>query len=130
MANFASTLEGLKKQSYISIETYRKSGEGVRTPVWFVESGGLLFFLTRADSGKIERLRRNDQVKVAPCKMNGEITGNWFSAAASFVESEETMKTLKSLFDEKYGAVMRITTVFSRLQRKKRVFVKVLPAQN
>lgn len=114
---------------YMNVETYRRSGESIRTPVWFVESGGLLFFLTRADSGKVKRLRHNTQVKVAPCKMNGDLTGDWFDAQASFVESEESANAIKSMFEQKYGAVLRITNVLSRLQRKKRVFVKVKPQE-
>ncbi len=112
---------------YINVETYRRSGEGVRTPVWFVESGGVYYILTRGDSGKVKRLRHNQAMKIAPCKMNGEVTGSWFEAEGSFVESEETLKAVKGLFDEKYGAISRITNLFSRMQRKKRVFIKVSP---
>jgi PPOX class probable F420-dependent enzyme len=112
---------------YISVETFRRSGEGVRTPVWFVESGGVYYIITRGDSGKVKRLRHNQAIKVAPCKMDGQVIGDWFDAEGSFVESEETLKAVKGLFDEKYGAISRITNLFSRMQRKKRVFIKVTP---
>lgn len=114
-------------EKYISVETYRRSGEGVRTPVWFVESGGVYYIITRGDSGKVKRLRHNHEMKAAACRMNGEITGEWFAAEGSFVESEVALKAIKGLFDEKYGAVSRITNLFSRMQRKKRVFIKVSP---
>jgi PPOX class probable F420-dependent enzyme len=110
---------------YMNLETYRRSGEGIRTPVWFVESGGLLFLLTRSDSGKVKRLRHNAEVKVAPCKMNGDLTGDWSPAEAAFVESEESIKTVKTMFEQKYGAALRISSAFSKLQKKKRVFIKV-----
>ena len=116
-----------EKLKYMSIETYRRSGDGVPTPVWFVESGGALFLLTRGDSGKVKRLRHNKSVRVAPCRMDGEVTGDWSPGEASFVESEEAVQEIKSLFDEKYGTLSRLTNVFSRLQRKKRVFIKVIP---
>jgi PPOX class probable F420-dependent enzyme len=112
---------------YINIETYRRSGDAVQTPVWFVASGGLYYILTRGDSGKVKRLRHNQAVKVAPCRMNGEVTGDWLEAQGSFVESEETLKKIKGLFDEKYGAISRITNLFSRMQRKKMVFIKITP---
>ncbi len=112
---------------YINVETFRRSGEGVRTPVWFVESGGVYYILTRGDSGKVKRLRHNGDMKVAPCKMDGQIIGNWFDAEGSFVESEESLKAIKQLFDEKYGPISRLTNLFSRMQRKKRVFIKVTP---
>jgi hypothetical protein len=117
--------EAFENAKYINIETYRRSGESIRTPVWFVESGGLLFFFTRADSGKVKRIRHNTDVKVAPCKMNGEVTGDWQDAEASFVESEESAKAIKSLFEQKYGTALRVTVALSKLQKKKRVFVKV-----
>ena len=33
-------------QRYISLETYRRNGTPVRTPVWFVEHNGQLMFYT------------------------------------------------------------------------------------
>lgn len=119
-----SIQESLK---YINVETFRRSGEGVRTPVWFVESGGVYYILTRGDSGKVKRLRHNSVMKVAPCKMDGQVIGDWFDAEGSFVESEESLKAIKQLFDEKYGPISRLTNLFSRMQRKKRVFIKVTP---
>lgn len=110
---------------YMNIETYRRSGEAVRTPVWFVESGGLLFLLTRADSGKAKRLRHDTQVKVATCRMNGDVTGDWYTGEAAFVESEQSANEIKSMFEQKYGAAVRVTNALSRLQKKKRVFIKV-----
>ncbi len=53
------TTQAFEIAKYMNIETYRRSEEAIRTPVWFVESGGLLFFLTRLDSGKVKRLRHN-----------------------------------------------------------------------
>jgi PPOX class probable F420-dependent enzyme len=117
------------EEKYMSLETYRRSGEAIRTPVWFVESGGLLFFLTRSDSGKVKRLRHDNTAKVAPCRMNGEVTGDWHDAEVSFVESAETIAAVRSLFDQKYGAAARITSALSRLQKKKRIFAKVTLSQ-
>jgi PPOX class probable F420-dependent enzyme len=129
MNKTSNDFSGFQSQKYMNIETFRRSGDGVRTPVWFVESGGALFLLTRGDSGKVKRLRHNKAVQVAPCKMDGEVIGDWFAGEATFVESEEAVKSIKSLFDEKYGAISRLTNVFSRLQRKKRVFIKVVPGE-
>jgi hypothetical protein len=56
-----------EKQKYLNIETFRKNGEGVRTPVWFVQDGEVLYARTIANSGKVKRIRNNGQVKIAPC---------------------------------------------------------------
>ena len=48
MTNF----DQLNRQQYLNIETFRKSGVGVKTPVWFVQDGDTIFVRTGADSGK------------------------------------------------------------------------------
>ena len=37
---------------YISLETFRKTGVGVRTPVWFAQNGNLFYVYTLPDSGQ------------------------------------------------------------------------------
>ncbi len=44
-------------QSYLNLETFRKNGSGVKTPVWFVEDCGVLYLRTDAASGKVKRIR-------------------------------------------------------------------------
>lgn len=111
---------------YMNLETYRRSGDSIRTPVWFVQSGELLFFLTRADSGKVKRLRHNPELKVAPCKMNGEVTGSWYPAQALPLETNEAIEAVKTLFDQKYGAAIKLSLAFSRLKKTRHVFYKIM----
>ena len=47
-----ASFDHLRNESYISLGTYRRNGELVRTPLWFAESGGKLYVMTRSDSGK------------------------------------------------------------------------------
>jgi hypothetical protein len=42
------------KQLYINLETYRKTGEAMRTPVWFIEENRIIFIRTLAESGKVK----------------------------------------------------------------------------
>jgi PPOX class probable F420-dependent enzyme len=111
---------------YMNVETYRRSGDSIRTPVWFVQSGELLFFLTRADSGKVKRLRHNPEIKVATCKMNGEVTGSWHPAQAIPLETNESIEAVKTLFDQKYGAAIKLSLAFSRLKKTRHVFYKIM----
>ena len=39
------------KHKYLSIETYRKSGQPVATPVWFAERTGTFYLYSLADAG-------------------------------------------------------------------------------
>ncbi|HVN06661.1 MAG TPA: PPOX class F420-dependent oxidoreductase [Bryobacteraceae bacterium] len=69
-------------QKYISLTTFRKSGVGVSTPVWFGEEDGKLYVMTRSDMGKTKRVRNNGKVQVAPCTIRGKVTGPQFDATA------------------------------------------------
>lgn len=71
----ANPFETLRREKYIDLVTYRKSGVPVHTPVWFAEQDGRLYVMTRGDSGKLKRIRNNSRVEVAPCTARGRRTG-------------------------------------------------------
>lgn len=60
---------------YLNLETYRRDGRAVRTPLWFAESGGLLYVYSLADAGKVKRMRNNPRVRLAPCDIRGKLKG-------------------------------------------------------
>jgi hypothetical protein len=47
----------LEGQQYMSLVTFRPSGEPVPTPVWFAREGDVLYVTTLKRSGKVKRLR-------------------------------------------------------------------------
>jgi uncharacterized protein len=96
------------QQKYLNLETFRKSGEGVKTPVWFVQDGDILFVRTQADSGKVKRIRRSGQVKIAPCKMDGSLLGEWLPVKAREIKDDTTSKKVERLLDQKYGLTKKI----------------------
>ena len=51
--------------TYIVLETFRKSGEGVKTPVWVAAEDGKLYVWTVDNSGKVKRIRNNGRVRLA-----------------------------------------------------------------
>ena len=55
-----------RDQEFLSIETFRKNGIGVKTTVWFVQEGDMLYVWTIGDSGKAKRIRNNARVNIAP----------------------------------------------------------------
>lgn len=115
-----SQLSQFKKQNYLNLETFRKNGEGVKTPVWFVQDGEILFVRTEADSGKVKRLRNNPKVRVAPCAAMGELRGDWVDAIAVLVNRDEADK-VNRLLDKKYGLFKLFFDVRSKLLRLKGV---------
>jgi len=75
-------------QKYISSTTFRKTGAPVRTPLWFAEANGKLYFMTRNDSWKYKRIRNNPNVLVAPCTLRGSVTGPDLPAVARILPPE------------------------------------------
>jgi uncharacterized protein len=76
-------------QKYISLTTFRKNGTPVRTPLWFAEADGKLYFMTRSDSWKYKRIRNNPSVMVAPCTIRGKVTGPDFPARARILPQQD-----------------------------------------
>ncbi|WP_116452430.1 PPOX class F420-dependent oxidoreductase [Blastococcus litoris] len=65
----------LPRSEYVSLTTFRRTGAPVATPVWAAPDGDGLVVWTRADSGKVKRLRHTSRVTVAPCDVRGRTKG-------------------------------------------------------
>lgn len=109
----AAMLAQFEGQKYLSIETYRKTGAPVRTPVWFVKDEGLLYVRTAVTTGKFKRIRNNPSVKVAPCDFRGAVKGDWVSADASIAPEAEADKAYR-LLRKKYGIIYALSEAFLR----------------
>jgi len=87
----------IEGQKYISLTTFRKTGVGVATAVWFGEDAGKLYVMTRSDMGKTKRIRNNPQVRVAPCTIRGKVTGAEVAATARLLPAEEQARARAAL---------------------------------
>ena len=118
-------LETFKKEQYINLETYRKTGVGVKTPIWFVEVNNELCFTTEPHSGKVKRMRNNPTVKIAPCKMDGTVTGEWYSGVIRFLQKDE-VQAVDKVYSKKYG-VMKFLFDLPKLfgKRPERTFIAI-----
>jgi len=121
MMNF----ETLNKQQYINIETFRKNGEGVRTPVWFVREGEAVYVYTIADSGKVKRIRREPHVNIAPCKMDGTPVGDWFPALARELPDEGIGHRVDKLMDKKYGLMKKLFSLSGGTKKQKHTVLEI-----
>ncbi len=108
-----SGIQNLHSHKYISLETYKKNNQPVKTPVWFVIYNDLVNVVTREDTGKVKRIKNNPHVKIAPCTFKGKPTGEWFSGNASKVSGEESDTAIK-LRKKKYGFMATIAGFASR----------------
>ena len=84
-------------QKYVSLTTFKRDGSPVRTPVWFAEQNGRLYFMTRNDSWKYKRIRNNPQVTIAPCNMRGTVCGPEISARARILPAVEWQAALQAI---------------------------------
>lgn len=121
-----STVAHLGSQKYISLETFKKNGQGVKTPVWFVLHNGALYVYTEADSWKIKRIRNNPRVRVAACNIRGDVKGPWLDATASLVEGDER-RAADELLDRKYFLKV-IFNFLTKINRHTRAMIKIEPA--
>ena len=110
------TLKQFEKQNYLNIETVRKNGQAVKTPVWFVQDGETFFVWTQAGSGKAKRVRNNGAVRVAPCTSSGEVLGEWIPAQAQTNEAPEAIQHVEKLMKNKYGIMFHIFGLLGRLR--------------
>lgn len=110
---------------YLNLETFRKNGLGVKTPVWFVEESGTLYVRTYATSGKVKRIHNNRQVNVAPCKVDGTLLGDWIEASARVVDDEEIDRKVDQLLGKKYGLLKVFFGLASSIQGQKNVIVEI-----
>jgi PPOX class probable F420-dependent enzyme len=115
-------LQQFANQKYLSLESYRKDGRGVCTPVWFAEENGILYIYSLADAGKVKRIRNNPRVRIAPCDFRGRLKGTWVGAMAHILDPSGAEHGHK-LLNKKYGITKRIGDFFSKVRRRERAVI-------
>ena len=124
-----------RDHKYISLETFKKSGEGIKTPVWFAADPAtniagdraLLYIYTIGNTGKVKRIRNNGHVKIAPCTMKGIPLGEFVNAKAEIVTGEAASQGMK-LLNKKYFPLKQILSFFALFSRRERVVMSIRPA--
>lgn len=114
-----SLLSQFDGENVISIETYRKNGTPVRTPVWFLIESDKLVVHTGGASGKVKRIKGNPKVRVAPSKFRGEPKADYVDARVEIVSDLATVEKYYSLIYKKYGLVGSLTKLMQRFSRSK-----------
>ena len=105
-------LEQFIDQKYINLETYKKDGTPIRTPVWFVVDNDLIYIITRDSTGKVKRLKNNQDVRIVSCSFKGEPKNEWVKGKTEMITGEKADKAIK-LRKKKYGMFARLTGIFT-----------------
>ena len=91
---------------YISVTTFRRDGRPVATPVWVVADAERLYVWTGSQTGKVKRVRHNQDVSLAPCTARGSVTGPPVAARAQIVPASQR-PGIWPKFQAKYGIQLR-----------------------
>jgi uncharacterized protein len=118
------------KAQYLSLETFRKTGVGVRTPVWFARSadsgasGPITFYIySESEAGKVKRVRNNPKVRIAPCNFRGDVRGPWLDGHARLCAADEVARG-QELLRRKYWLKI-VGDFFGRLMRRKHAVIAI-----
>jgi len=119
-----SKLAAFTGQKYLNLETFRKNGQGVPTPIWFVEMDGVLYVRTGAESGKVKRIRNQSRVRVAPCDRMGKLYGDWMEASAHLVDGP-LVEQVNNLIKRKYGLLKALFDLFGSQNKMKSATIAI-----
>jgi PPOX class probable F420-dependent enzyme len=101
------TFDGLRGHKYALLQTFRKSGEAIPTPVWFGLADGKLFFRSYADAVKLKRIRNNPRVLVGPCDVRGKPKGKLIEGRARVLSEAEEGRAEEAI-KANYGLFRRV----------------------
>lgn len=114
-----TVIDELGGARYVNLETFRKNGTGVQTPVWVARSGDELFIFTNGDSYKVKRLRRNPEIRIAKCGVRGALKGPWHEGTGRLIDDEAAKEAGLKALRAKYGWQMMLADWGARLGRTK-----------
>jgi hypothetical protein len=120
----SSELALMAKEKYVLLTTFRKTGEGVSTPIWIAGDEKNLLVWTNSDSGKVKRIRRNEKVTLQACDIRGKKShGPVVQAKARILDADSTIdgtetntaEVVRKAIARKYGLIGRISLFSSAL---------------
>jgi PPOX class probable F420-dependent enzyme len=123
-SNNNSKISQFSNQKYINLETYRKNGQPVQTPVWFVLDNGIIYVRTDKNSGKIKRTKKNSHVRITPCNARGHPKGEWVDGETRIVSNSESERAFR-LLDQKYGLQGKMIRMFNKLRNTAPIAISI-----
>ena len=125
-------LTELDGTNYIALETYRKNGQGVITPVWVTSQDGKLFVWTRNSTGKVKRIRRNQMVKLCQSDGRGKPQSEWIEATARLLSQPEELKEQQMRMSAKCGLQYHLLSFMGKLSRNSggNIVIEISPRDN
>jgi uncharacterized protein len=112
-----SAFAALGDEQFLSLTTFRKSGERVSTAVWIGRDGDALIVTTPEASGKVKRLRNSPRFEVRPCNRMGRVKDGIepVASVAEVLTDEGTQERLTGIIRRKYGLEYWVVMGIERL---------------
>src|SRR2546421_4945531 len=92
----------LSPYEFVLLTTFRTSGVGVPTAMWFAYEDGKLYMVTGRSTGKLKRIRTTSRVLVAPCDWMGNVLGPQIEGYARDLPVDEHAHA-NAVLAQKYG---------------------------
>ena len=128
-----SAFAALGDEQFLSLTTFRKSGERVSNPMWVAQDGDALIMFTPQASGKVKRLRNSPRVELRPCNRRGRVKDGVEPVAgvAEVLTDEDSLERATGIIRRKYGLGYRVVVAIERLIKfgpQKRVVLRITRA--
>lgn len=114
--------QSLETGNYINLLTYKKNGQPVSTPVWFIFEDKKIFIRTSDKSGKFKRIKNNKNVKFALCNIRGKIKGEWHNGLAKV---EPNNKWVFPKINKKYGIVAHLLNILYKIKKMNIIILSI-----
>ena len=112
------TLQELGTAQYIALETYKKDGTGVVTPVWVAGENDKIYAWTEGNSWKVKRIGNNESVRVCASDSRGTPKSDWLEAKAHVLESPEDETVMQKRLSKKYGFQFKLFYLMGRIRNR------------
>jgi hypothetical protein len=108
--------QALARARYLNLESLKRDGSAVRTPLWFApDADGTFYIYSQAEAYKVKRLRRTPACRVAACDMRGNVSGPWQEARAEILSGAAAAHGM-ALLDRRYWPWKQMLGLLARLR--------------
>ena len=106
-------------EKYVSLVTFRSSGERVPTAVWFAKFSDVantFCVITETNAGKVKRIRRDPMIEIQVCDIKGKVTADatTYIGMARLVTGTEAIAVRKAIA-KRYGITYKIFSIYNTI---------------
>lgn len=116
-------LQTTGQAEFVALTTFRRSGEGVTTPVWIApvdDPAGPLVVTTMRSTGKVKRIRNNAEVTLVPCSRTGKVEPGAVPVTAHAVVADDPDGSYHRALQRKYKLPYRLFMLAEKLPFSRR----------